>query len=72
MAKLTWQRISDDWEDPSLPEGYTYRAKVHGGWLVSVWAGSVKEQKWGGGLTFLPDPENNWESMVEVTMSKKP
>lgn len=62
MKKLVWKRIDDEWQDPSLPEGFTYRAQVPGGWLVSVWAGDSKTQRWGGGLTFFPDCEGNWKA----------
>lgn len=66
MAKLVWERIEDLWKDDSKPEGYTYRAKVPGGWLVSVWAGDEKKQQHGGGLTFYPDPNNEWFRAVDV------
>ncbi|MBK9002177.1 MAG: hypothetical protein IPM35_41180 [Myxococcales bacterium] len=62
MAKLVWTQIADEWGDPSMPNGYTYRAKVPQGWLVSVWAGDEKTQRWGGGLTFIPDPKHTWEA----------
>lgn len=65
MAKLIWNRIEDDWKDSSKPEGYTYRAEVPGGWLISVWAGSDKKQPYGGGLTFYPDPEHKWRGLVD-------
>lgn len=61
-APLAWQRIKETYD--GAPEeknrnpdrGFTYRAKVPGGWLVGVWAGEDKNQAWGGGLTFVPDP----------------
>lgn len=65
MPKLIWKRVENEWHDPSMPEGYTYRAKVPGGWLVSVWAGTAKEQKWGGGLTFMPDAGGEWLKQVD-------
>ena len=65
MAKLAWIRIHDEWRDESKPQGYTYRAKVPGGWLVSVWAGDAKKHQHGGGLTFYPDPEYRWTNEVE-------
>jgi len=64
MAKLEWNVVDDDWHHQSLPKGFTYRAKVPGGWLVSVWAGDAKNQRWGGGLTFLPDPTYGWEEIA--------
>jgi hypothetical protein len=64
MEQLEWKRVDDHWDDSSKPEGYTYRAKVPGGWLVSVWAGSDKKQAFGGGMTFLPDPTYGWADIV--------
>lgn len=60
---LLWERIRDSWNWGN-PEGYTYRAKVRGGWLVSVWAGDKKDQRWGGGLTFMPDAKHEWDVAV--------
>jgi hypothetical protein len=64
MAKLLeWKRIKNRWPGRTvpMPEGYTYRAEVPGGWLVSVWAGDEKMQVWGGGLTFVPDANHEWK-----------
>lgn len=58
--KLVWKRIEDRWNGPP-PNGYTYRAKVPGGWLVSVWAGEKNHQPVGAGVTFLPDPDHLWD-----------
>jgi hypothetical protein len=60
MRKLVWKKINDAWNG-GQPDGHTYRAKVPGGWLVSVWAGDDKDHGLGGGLTFLPDPGNEWD-----------
>lgn len=65
MAKLDWFKIKEEWHHPSLPQGYTYVARIDAGWLVSVWAGTDKNQKWGGGLTFVPDPDHKWKVEVE-------
>lgn len=59
--KLIWERLDNAWPGKVVPEGYTYRAKVPGGWLVSVWAGDEKMQVWGGGLTFVPDDKHEWD-----------
>jgi hypothetical protein len=69
MAKpLEWRRIKEtydgDDEEKSTRDdkGFTYRAKVPGGWLVGVWAGKDKNHAWGGGLTFIADPTHEaWE-----------
>lgn len=61
MSKLSWEWIDDEWPHGGKPDGFTYRAKVKGGWLVSVWAGSVAKHASGGGLTFVPDPDHKWD-----------
>jgi hypothetical protein len=68
MAKLTWEELARD-DDSDI---VTWRAKVPGGWLVTVWAardhanatGAARPggSNWGGGLTFVPS--NIWS--VEV------
>jgi hypothetical protein len=74
MAKLTWKLIDTDNNNRNDIE--TWRAKVHGGWLVSVWAARDRANatgasvhggsNWGGGVTFVPDPEHNkWD--VDIT-----
>jgi hypothetical protein len=63
MAKLEWELIQETYSTPSSrPDGFTYRAKVPGGWLVSVWAGSDQKHGWGGGLTFYPEPAHAWDA----------
>lgn len=58
--ELVWKQIkNEDWITKAGPGGYTYR-RITGGWLVSVWAGDGKTQRWGGGLTFVPDPHGEW------------
>lgn len=60
--KLDWRLIKESYSNSSAkPQGYTYRARVPGGWLVSVWAGEDKKHGWGGGLTFVPDPGWTWD-----------
>ena len=70
MAKLMWKRVEDDWSDPpsKAATGYTYRARVPGGWLVSVWAGTKDNQKWGGGITYYPDPDERWVAAVDEVL----
>jgi hypothetical protein len=70
MAGLVWELIDDEWGHPAGPEGYTYRAKVTGGWLVSVWAGDEKKHGLGGGITFMPDPLHEWK--VDLRPTKAP
>ena len=64
--KLEWEEVDNVWKTNAMPNGYTYRAKVPGGWLVSVWAGDDKTQVHGGGVTFLPDPTHGWEHEVPI------
>ncbi len=61
--KLHWEQLDDAWDGPK-PDGFTYRAAVPGGWLVSIWAGDSERQEFGGGLTFLPDPERTWKPLL--------
>jgi hypothetical protein len=65
---LQWKRIKETYDGtPEVPnnradQGFTYRAEVPGGWLVGVWAGKDASHAWGGGLTFVPDPDHKaWE-----------
>lgn len=50
MIQLKWQRIESDWFNVS-------RAKIYGGWLVTVegFAGPNTPQ-----VTFVPDPSHLW------------
>lgn len=60
--KLIWVCIQDAYPNApkAKPDGFTYRAKVPGGWLVAVWAGTPGDHGMGGGVTFLPDPGHTW------------
>jgi hypothetical protein len=59
---LEWQLVQETWTPgATIPQAYTYRAKVPGGWLVSIWAGENDDHGLGGGLTFVPDPTWGWE-----------
>ncbi len=72
MLKLIWELIATDNSNRNDIE--TWRARVPGGWLVSVWAVRARANatgtpvrggsNWGGGTTFLPDPKHRWK--VEV------
>lgn len=53
-SKLEWEQVEHT--GLSVPNSKTFRARVIGGWLVSVWA----EKAFGGGLTFVPDPLHVW------------
>ncbi len=81
MPHLSWKRVLHAprvYKQMSFPTAesrlQTYRAWVPGGWLVCVWAdvtsspptpGSVPAGHWGGGLTFVPDPNHEWETETE-------
>lgn len=62
---LKWEEVPESKHD-AMPAGHmTFRARVPGGWLVSVWAGDDKENagtvgKWGGGVAFVIDPQHAW------------
>jgi hypothetical protein len=62
MHNLEWQLLEETYSPGNTyPQGYTYRAKVPGGWLVAVWAGDDKKHGLGGGLTFVPKPTHSWD-----------
>ena len=61
MHNLHWELLDETYSTASKPDGFTYRAKVPGGWLVAVWAGTPQKHEWGGGLTFVPDPTHSWD-----------
>ena len=66
---LQWQLIEETYDPPEKApnsyKGYTYRARVLGGWLVAIWAGdSPSDHAWGGGLTFVPDPNEDWKVAI--------
>jgi hypothetical protein len=60
-TKLEWQLVAETYNPPTdKHDGFTYRATIPGGWLVAVWSGKPADQRWGGGATFVPDPEHRW------------
>ena len=62
---LYWEMLEENYSHDAKPDGFTYRAKVPGGWLVAVWAGpSIKNHGLGGGLTFVPDPKYTWRTKL--------
>lgn len=63
MPLLTWEKINDN--------GYEYRARVHGGWLVKILEDVIQDRhEYGQGLVsgwdwriavcFVPDPNHEW------------
>ena len=50
---LVWEEIKTKSRGPQN----TYRAKVHGGWLVETQNSAASS----GGLTFVPDPNHEWQ-----------
>jgi len=79
MAKIEWKQL-DPANDGS--DIVTWRARVPGGWLVSVWAAASRANaagahvpggsNWGGGVTFLPEEEGEPWEVDERTVAKKP
>lgn len=67
--KLSWHEIETD--NTNNNDIVTYRASVHGGWLVCVWAGKDRADaggkdipggsNWGGGVTFVYDVDHKWD-----------
>lgn len=59
---LEWTCIEEKYPNAkhALPDSFTYRAPVPGGWLVATWAGSEPVHGKGGGLTFVSDPTHSW------------
>lgn len=58
--ELAWKSVPETYSGQREESFATYRAAVPGGWLVAVWATEKGNRKWGGGLTFVPDPEHRW------------
>ena len=62
---LNWQEVPETAASTMPASHYTFRAAVPGGWLVAIWAGEDKKNacadRWGGGLTFVPDPDHAWD-----------
>lgn len=76
MSTLDWSLVAQTWTPGNTtPQAYTYRAKVPGGWLVTIWAGEHEandDQPLGGGLTFVPDPDWTWSVRELKRFQKTP
>ena len=77
---IIWENIEND------HTGYLYRAKVPGGWLVKVVEDVISQQpsgmihpqinyqigyEWRTSITFMPDPDHEWNPMENENESKK-
>lgn len=62
MKKLQWERI----EGGFFSSREVYRAKVPGGWLVAC------HINLGGGVTFVPDPDHEWNVEAKQKHSSEP
>ena len=71
MATLKWEAVDHNWvwrsslsSDSGVPAFKILRAKVPGGWLVTMQETFVRHQpnylEIPGGLTFIPDPTHAW------------
>jgi len=71
MATLEWERVDHNWvwrssssSDSAISAFTILRAKVPGGWLVTMQETFVRHQpdylEIPGGLTFIPDPNHSW------------
>ena len=78
MAKLKWELLARDDDNTDL---VTWRARVPGGWLVSVWAAKATDDgtigldfpggaNRGGGLTFFQCGETEWDVETVPTGKK--
>jgi hypothetical protein len=72
--KLHWERVDEDWGGEDTPICSTWRAKIEGGWLVSVWAGpsttDTNKHRNGGGLTFVPDFDWRWDPALHANQKQ--
>ena len=69
-SRLEWVRIDETYDGERVPGRSTYRAKVPGGWLLSVWTTAPQEPAEvglepgislrAGGMTFVHDPMHSW------------
>lgn len=64
---LVWESLKTTCEDQPGNVFIMRRAKVPGGWLLTVGVGN------GGGVTFYPDPKHQWDgsSLPKRTFVKK-
>jgi hypothetical protein len=63
--QLRWQRLTESYEGNPLKRGFTYRAEVPGGWLVTVCAGKPGKGQFGG-LCFIADAAHEWQLAVDA------
>jgi hypothetical protein len=72
---LCWEEIYNDWEDPGCVR--TFRAEVHGGWLVKDWSYDFKTipprhdepdhlPYIASSMVFIPDPNHEWVISEEL------
>lgn len=55
---LVWEEVAQ--QSPPVTGARTLRARVPGGWLVTIWVDTTKAAPPGGGLAFVPDPTHSW------------
>lgn len=53
--QLVWESFENVGGYASGERLSVQRAKVPGGWLITTWLGDS------GGVTFLPDPDHEWD-----------
>lgn len=71
MPEIAWNTLNHNRTDDGKERFHMDRAKIPGGWLVVVFKSShYRKEKWLsgygwgyglGGLTFVPDPEHEWD-----------
>ena len=57
LMTLTWEKIG---ESPCWEHYCVYRARVPGGWLVTI-EGNTESS-----VTFVPDPDHEWDGSSTV------
>lgn len=60
-TKLHWEKLRTAEPKYEFTYGTIYRAKVPGGWLLTVFYSSGHHDGGGISLTFMPDPGHAWD-----------
>jgi hypothetical protein len=69
FRKLNWERVEETLADGQPKHHGTYRTAVPGGWLIAIWSDGAGQHgsAWGGGVTFVPDPEHKWVADTQAS-----
>ena len=69
--KLKWEKVQGELDFLGGIPVNVFRAKVPGGWLVTV-LGKSPYFRAGCGVTFYPDLDHNWDGGDEKRRAEKP